>query len=235
MKFDKTLASYPPMTLAPQGPAEGETWEDTQPNYILVEQQNYNVEQLKATVDHNLGLFNAEQLSAFNAAMGSVDGKLKKMLFIHSAGGCGKTLICNTIAAAVQSQEKVALSVALSENAALLLDGGHTAHSQFRIPLNIFETSVAGIKHNSFMCEVLELTEVIIWDEVPMQHKYTIDSVDQMAHDILKNDKLFGGITVVFGGDFRQTLPVVEQGVRQQIISASLCRGKLWKMLKSTI
>ena len=79
------------------------------------------------------------------------------------------------------------------------------------------------------MHEVLQATEVIIWDEVPMQHKYAMDSVDQAAHDLLKNDKPFGGITIVCGGDFRQTLPVVPRGVRQQIISASLCRGKLWK------
>ena len=160
MKSDKSLASYPPMPLAPKGPAEGERWEDTHSNYILAEQRDYDVEKLKATVQRNLGWFNPEQHNAFNAAMGSVDEKLGKMLFIHSAGGCGKTLVCNTIAAAVWSQEKVALSVASSGNAALLLDGGCTAHSRFRIPLNIFETSVAGIEHNSFMCEVLELTEV---------------------------------------------------------------------------
>jgi PIF1-like helicase len=59
------------------------------------------------------------------------------------------------------------------------------------------------------MCEVLKKTEVIIWDEVPMQHKYAMDSVDQVVHDLLKKDEPFGGITVVFGGDFWQTLPVV--------------------------
>ena len=46
--------------------------------------------------------------------------------------------------------------------------------------------------------------------------------------DIHKKDVPFGGITVVFGGDFCQTLPVIAKGVRQQIISASLCRGRLW-------
>ena len=39
----------------------------------------------------------------------------------------------------------------------------------------------------------------------------------------------FGGITIVFGGDFRQTLPVIPRGVRQQIVASTLCRGKLWK------
>ena len=123
-------------------------------------------------------MFNPEQRNAYDAAIGSVNRKLGKMIFIHSAGGGGKTLVCNTIAATIRSQEKIALCVASSGIAALLLEGGRTAHSRFRIPLNIFETSVAGIEQKSFMHEVLQHTDVIIWDEVPMQHKYLIDSVD---------------------------------------------------------
>jgi PIF1-like helicase len=93
-------------------------------------------------------------------------------------GGCGKTLVCNTIGAAVCSQGKIALCAASSGIAALLLEGGHTAHSRFKILLDIFETSIANIGHNSFMFKVLELTEVILWDEVPMQYKHAVDSVD---------------------------------------------------------
>jgi len=37
---------------------------------------------------------------------------------------------------------------------------------------------------------------------------------------------------VVFGGDFRQTLPVVPKGTRQQVVAASLCRGNLWRYIK---
>src|SRR5882672_7917589 len=33
---------------------------------------------------------------------------------------------------------------------------------------------------------------------------------------------------MVFGGDFRQTLPVVPDGSRQDVVGASLCRSKLW-------
>jgi hypothetical protein len=61
-----------------------------------------------------------------------------------------------------------------------------------------------------------------------MQHKYAIDSVDRSLRDLLKKDVPFGGITVVFGGDFRQTLPVVPKASREQIIAASLVRANLW-------
>ena len=52
-------------------------------------------------MEHNCGRFNVEQRNVFYAAMDYVNNNREKMLFIHSAGGCGKTFVCNTIAAAV--------------------------------------------------------------------------------------------------------------------------------------
>ena len=41
-----------------------------------------------------------------------------------------------------------------------------------------------------------------------MQHKYAIEAVNRTIRDLLENNSPFGGITVLFGGDFRQTLTV---------------------------
>ena len=60
-----------------------------------------------------------------------------------------------------------------------------------------------------------------------MQHKYAIEAVDQTIQDLLSNNNPFGGITVLFGGDFRQTLPVIPHGSRQQVVAASLKRSSL--------
>jgi len=155
------------------------------------------------------------------------------MLFIHSGGGGRKTFLYNMIAAKVRSNHDVALCVASSGIAALLLEGGQTAYSRFKIPIPANEISVDSIKASSPMLEILKGTKVIIWDEVPMQHKYAIDSVDQSLKDLLKRpDTPFGGITVVFGGDFQQTLPVVSRESRQQIIAASFVQGNLWHHVK---
>ena len=94
--------------------------------------------------------------------------------------------MCNTIAAKVRRRGQIALCVALSGIAALLLDKGKTSHSRFKIPLSIYEDSVAGLKHNSYMFPVLQQTKVIIWDEVPVQHKYDINAVDQCLRDLLE-------------------------------------------------
>jgi len=73
-----------------------------------------------------------------------------------------------------------------SRIAALLLDGRRTSHLCFKISLFIYEDSVAGLKRNSYMFLVLQQTKIIIWDEVPMQHKYDIDAVDQCLRDLLE-------------------------------------------------
>ena len=76
--------------------------------------------------------------------------------------------------------------------------------------------------------ELVRATKLIIWDEVPMQHRNCVEAVDRTLRDICDVNKPFGGITVVLGGDFRQVLPVVSKGVREQIVAASLRRSTLW-------
>ncbi|OIT30628.1 hypothetical protein A4A49_52816 [Nicotiana attenuata] len=65
-------------------------------------------------------------------------------------------------------------------------------------------------------------------------HKYCFEALDQTLRDILRfkdtssADKPFGGKTVVFGGDFRQILPVIAKGSRQDIVNATLNSSYLW-------
>ena len=40
---------------------------------------------------------------------------------------------------------------------------------------------------------------------------------------------LFGDITVMFVGDFRQTFPIIQRASRVQIVNASLCKSRLWR------
>ncbi|XP_058726918.1 uncharacterized protein LOC131598321 [Vicia villosa] len=55
-----------------------------------------------------------------------------------------------------------------------------------------------------------------------MAHKYAIESLDRTLKDVMSVDKnstdVFGGKVVVFGGDFRQILPVVPRGSRSDIV-----------------
>jgi len=78
------------------------------------------------------------------------------------------------------------------------------------------------------VAELVCKANLIIWDEAPMMHRRAFEAVDQTLRDLMQLDdieatkKIFGGKTVVLGGDFRQILPVVPKGRREDIVSASL-------------
>jgi PIF1-like helicase len=146
--------------------------------------------------------------------------------FLQGYAGTGKTFLYQTICHHFRAQVKIVLCVASSRIAALLLPGGTTSHSRFRIPLDIHENSICNIRKGSQLAALIEKTDLIIWDEVPMQHKYCFDAVSTTLADILGNELPFGGIPVILGGDFAQILPVIPKGSRASIVAQ---QSKLWR------
>ncbi|XP_071718075.1 uncharacterized protein [Rutidosis leptorrhynchoides] len=70
------------------------------------------------------------------------------------------------------------------------------------------------------------------------------EAIDRSLRDICRtvnpnsNETLFGGKVVVFGGDFRQVLPVITHGKREDIMDASLNSSYIWDhvtVLKLTV
>jgi hypothetical protein len=55
-----------------------------------------------------------------------------------------------------------------------------------------------------------------------MTKRQAVEALDYSMRDIMgRKDLPFGRKTVIFGGDFRQVLPVVRKGSRAQIVGAS--------------
>ena len=127
----------------------------------------------------------------------------------------------------------IALAVASSGITALLLPGGRTAHSQFKLPFDLHEDSTYSITHGFDLTSFLQIASLIIWDEAPMIYQHAFEIVDRTLKDLMKavdqllKEKLFGGKVVVFGGDFHQILPVVIKGTREDIMEACLYRSIL--------
>jgi len=65
-----------------------------------------------------------------------------------------------------------------------------------------------------------------------MQHRHIHEAVDCTFHDVRGSDKPFGGLSVVFGGDFQQILPVIVKGSCAQIVNACMQQSTLWHSMK---
>ena len=79
---------------------------------------------------------------------------------------------------------------------------------------------------------MIQQTDVIIWDEAPMTNKFCMEALDRTLKDLMNSNAIFGGKVIVFGGDFRQILPVVQRGSRGETVEASLKRSYLWQKIK---
>ena len=65
-----------------------------------------------------------------------------------------------------------------------------------------------------------------------MQHRHVIECINRSLCDLCGVDADFGGIPVLFVGDFWQTLPVVPHGSREHIVGATFCRSQLWRNIR---
>ncbi|KIJ08828.1 hypothetical protein PAXINDRAFT_88314, partial [Paxillus involutus ATCC 200175] len=132
-------------------------------NQLLAEQLAYDHGELQQMVGQDYPNLNEGQKRIYDEVLeSSVNGQRGDAYFVHSAGGCGKTHLFNLIAAGVRSAEKVVLCVASSGIASLLLSGGRTAHSWFKIPIPVHEDSTCNIKKEDQHHQLLRHTALII-------------------------------------------------------------------------
>ena len=197
-------------------------------NPFIIEQRDYDPQREARLAEEHIATFTQDQQSAFEKITSAINTGSGETFFLHGPGGTGKTYLYNTLCNHLRSQNKIVLCVASSGIAALLLKGGRTAHSRFKIPIPSHESSVCSIPKNSHLAELICEAELVIWDEAPMQHRHNMETVDRTLQDLRNSDKAFGGVTFVFGGDFQQILPVIPNSSRGQTVGACLQRSVLW-------
>ena len=158
-----------------------------------------------------------------------------RVFFIDAPGGYGKTFVTNLLLASVRAMGKIALPVASSGIAALLMDGGTTAHSRFKIPVgaaSLTAESYCNIAAQSENAALIRAADLILWDEAPMTDQKAFGAVERSLRDLMGNDLPFGGKVFVMSGDFRQVLPVVPRGNRASIVAACVKRHELWRHVR---
>ncbi|OWZ14819.1 Helitron helicase [Phytophthora megakarya] len=147
--------------------------------------------------------------------------------------GTGKSFLLEQLLAKVRLEGGVAIAVASRGIAAMLLNGGRTAHSMFRIPHKPNEHSTCGISEQTQKANLIRQARLIIWDEALMMHRSCFEAVDRTFRDIMDNDREpFGGKAIVFCGDHRQILPVLKDATRAETLKACFKASPLWRHLK---
>lgn len=219
-----TLKKYPEM------PFPDLTNKEDAGNVLIEDELNYNTTELKKEHDLLYSKMTNEQKGVYNTIMEATNSGKGGTFFLYGYGGTGKTFVWNTLSSAIRSQGEIVLNVASSGIAALLLPKGRTAHSRFKIPINLTEESFCNIPKDSPLAGLMRKVKLIIWDEAPMTHKHAFEALDRTLRDIIPDasQKPFGGKTIVFGGDFRQVLPVIVKGTREEIVNASINHSYIW-------
>ena len=176
------------------------------------------------------GQFNSDQKFVFDTIDAATHGEQQShIFFVDAPGGTGKTFLFNALLSKWRSTQKIVVAVASSGIAAILLEGGKTAHSRFGIPLQVLQNSSCSVTNLSAVGKMLLLAHAIVWDEAPMASKYCVECVDQFMRQLMHLPNIpFGGKNVVFGGDFRQTLPVFPKQGRAGIVANTIKKCSFW-------
>ncbi|GBP19399.1 ATP-dependent DNA helicase pif1 [Eumeta japonica] len=197
--------------------------------------RSYDTNELSVFINENLLKLVRDQRQAFDAIIDSVLNNRGLIFFLDAPGGIGKTFLANLVLAKVRQSGRNGLAVASSGIAATLLNDGKTAHSTFKLPLTVSleQQSVCSIRKNGPLGKLLQETSLIIWDECTMSDRAHVEAVNRTLKDLRNSDAVMGGVTFVFAGDFRQTLPVVTKGTRADVIRACLKSSHLWSSVAS--
>ena len=195
---------------------------------------SYDLEVLQDHVHENEPKLIPEQRNVFELVLSSINENSGGVFFLDAPGGTGKTFVINVLLAKVRMRKDIALAVASSGIAATLLSGGRTAHSAFKLPLDLttMDEPSCNISRGSAAAKLLKKACLIVWDECSMAHRFAIEALDRTLRDIRGNNSPMGGVVFLMAGDFRQTLPVVPKGTKADEIKACLKSSYLWSRVR---
>lgn len=135
-------------------------------------------------------------------------------LFITGPGGTGKTKLIHSLVNHMNLSGINYQVCAMTGCAALLLGcKSRTLHSWSGIKLakGSIDSTIKQVIRNRKTVSAWKKVKVLIVDEVSMMSKKIFELCEKIARTIRKNENPFGGIQVIFTGDFFQLPPVGDE------------------------
>ncbi|EDO16616.1 hypothetical protein Kpol_520p39 [Vanderwaltozyma polyspora DSM 70294] len=148
-------------------------------------------------------------------------------IFYTGSAGTGKSVLLRTLIDVMKSiHGPDRIAVTASTGLAACNIGGYTLHSFAGIGLGVGDVSslINRVKRSKKHRDRWQTISVLIIDEISMIDSKLLDNLNLIAQNIRKNRSIFGGIQLIFCGDFFQLPPVSTNGITKYAFEA-----EFWK------
>ena len=137
--------------------------------------------------------------------------KMGENIFLTGAAGSGKTHVLKEYIKFLKEHE-IGVAVTASTGIAATHLKGVTIHSWSGIGIRdtLSDREIDEMEQQSYLWKRFEKTNVLIIDEISMLSATTLNLIDRVAKNFKRNNKPFGGMQVIFSGDFFQLPPVMK-------------------------
>ncbi|XP_065645770.1 uncharacterized protein LOC136076223 [Hydra vulgaris] len=200
-----------------------------------LENLNNNVQQSIDEANRMRPLLNVNQLNVSNAVLAAlneqpgVENQHSRLFITDGPAGSEKTFTYNYLVAETISRGFKSATAAWTGIAATLLTNGSTLHNLFKIPVPILDNTTCNVTPNSIHGQFLKQVSLFLLDETSMIPKHALNAIDRLLKDVCNNNFPFGGKVILFGGDFRQILPVVKRGQPAEIVESCIKCSIQWR------
>lgn len=145
--------------------------------------------------------------------------KSGRNVFLTGSAGAGKTYVLNQYINYLK-EHKIGVAVTASTGIAATHMNGQTIHSWSGIGIKdeISMKQMSNLREKKYFRDKMDNVKVLIVDEISMLHRNQLDLVNRVLKYFKENEMAFGGIQVVFSGDFFQLPPIgnEEESSRQK-------------------
>ncbi len=135
--------------------------------------------------------------------------KSGRNVFVTGSAGSGKTYIINQYIKFLK-ERRIPVAVTASTGIAATHMNGMTIHAWSGIGVrnHVSKSDLATMREKKYLREKLKLVRVLIIDEISMLHKNQLNLVNKVLKYFKETEIAFGGIQVIFSGDFFQLPPI---------------------------
>jgi ATP-dependent DNA helicase PIF1 len=139
--------------------------------------------------------------------------KTGRSVFLTGAAGSGKTFVLREY---IEYLKNLGADIGITASTGIAAThmGGITIHSWSGIGIrdSLSKSDLQEIAEKKHIKNKVKKAQVLIIDEISMLHHFRLDLIDKVIREVKNSPEPFGGMQVVFCGDFFQLPPIKRAG-----------------------